>query len=394
VTNDARPLWLVLHGSAEFYGSDKVLLATFAELREDCAFKPVVILNQDGPLRGALAAAGVEVHCGAVTKIQRSMYTLGGLLRLPSELANTAKMLDEVAGGRRVGLVYSNTLAVLGGAVWARRRRLPHMWHVHEILQRPALVRKGLPWLADRLSDHVLANSRQTRVWLEREAHGLRDRVTTVFNGLGEIPPANAQSSAKVRALLGLKPGDVLATLAGRLNSWKGQSLLIEAMALLCASGRMGDLHVAIVGDVVPGQDAIRDRLLDQTAAAGLGSRVHFMPFVDDIWPIWHASDIGVVPSIEPEPFGMVAIEAMACGVPVVAAAHGGLVDIVDDGATGFLFPPRDAAALAQVLAKLSGDATLRARLGAAAAVRQARCFSLSTQVAQIRTAGMSLMRI
>ena len=388
-----RPLWLVVHGSAELYGSDKVLLATMAAMRDDPAFVPVVVLHDDGPLRAALHAAGVEVHVGGVTKIRRAMFTPGGVLRLPAQLAATGRMLEAVAAGRPVGLVYSNTLAVLGAAVWARRRRLPHLWHVHEILQHPALVRRGLPWLAARLSGHVLANSRQTQAWLEREAPSLLGRVSTVFNGLGAVPAPDAAAAAAVRQVLGVAPSDVLATLAGRLNAWKGQDLLIAAMALLGKQQRRGGLHVALVGAVLAGQEAVRDRLRAQVAAAGLQDRVQFLPFVDDIWPVWRASDIGVVPSTEPEPFGMVAIEAMACSVPVVAAAHGGLLDIVDDEVTGLLFQPRDAAALADALARLAGDAALRARLGAAGAARQAQHFSLAAQVAQTRAAGLALMQ-
>jgi glycosyltransferase involved in cell wall biosynthesis len=113
---------------------------------------------------------------------------------------------------------------------------------------------------------------------------------------------------------------------------------------------------------------------------------------VADIWPVWRASDIAVVPSTEPEPFGMVAIEAMACGLPVVAAAHGGLLDIVDDGRSGLLFTPRDADALAAALQRLAGDAALRQRLGSAGAQRQAEHFSLAAQVAQTRAAGLALM--
>jgi glycosyltransferase involved in cell wall biosynthesis len=83
----------------------------------------------------------------------------------------------------------------------------------------------------------------------------------------------------------------------------------------------------------------------------------------------------------------------MACGLPVVAAAHGGLLDIVDDGVSGVLFAPRDAAALAAALQRLADDAPLRARLGAAGAQRQAARFSLSAQVAQTRAAGLALAR-
>jgi len=112
---------------------------------------------------------------------------------------------------------------------------------------------------------------------------------------------------------------------------------------------------------------------------------VHFVAFRADIYPVWRASDIAVVPSIEPEPFGLVAIEAMACGVPVVAAAHGGLLDIVEHEVSGLLFTPRDVDALAHSLLRLAGDAALRQRLGAAGKLRQAAQFSIQSQVQQTR---------
>jgi glycosyltransferase involved in cell wall biosynthesis len=388
-----RPLWLVVHGSAEHYGSDKVLLATMAAMRDDPAFVPVVVLHEDGPLRAALYAAGVEVHVGGVTKIRRAMFTPGGMLRLPGQIAATGRMLETVAAGRPVGLVYSNTLAVLGAAVWAWRRRLPHLWHVHEILQHPTLVRRGLPWVASRLSGHVLANSRQTQIWLEAEQPGLRGRTSVAFNGLAEAPVATSRSIEAFRRSVGASDGDVVATLVGRFNHMKGQTLLVEALRGLRDVGRLGRLRVALVGDVYAGHKDYRAECAALIESVGLAERVTIMPFTNEIGPVWRGTDVAVVASTEPESFGMVAIEAMACSVPVVAAAHGGLLDIVDDEVTGLLFQPRDAAALADALARLAGDAALRARLGAAGAARQAQHFSLAAQVAQTRAAGLALMQ-
>jgi glycosyltransferase involved in cell wall biosynthesis len=112
---------------------------------------------------------------------------------------------------------------------------------------------------------------------------------------------------------------------------------------------------------------------------------VQFVRFVADIYPVWSASDIAVVPSLEPEPFGMVAIEAMACGLPVLAARHGGLLDIVEDGVTGLFFEPRDARSLAEMLFRLLKDPQLRARMGVAGAQRQRAMFSLQTQIERTR---------
>jgi glycosyltransferase involved in cell wall biosynthesis len=112
-----------------------------------------------------------------------------------------------------------------------------------------------------------------------------------------------------------------------------------------------------------------------------LADQCSFIPFVDDIWPVWFGMDIAVVPSTEPESFGMVAIEAMAAGVPVIAANHGGVLDILLHEQTGLLFPPRDALALADAIERLASDEPLRRRLGAAGATRQREFFSVERQV-------------
>jgi len=381
----ARPLLVFVHGSAELYGSDKVLLNLVTALSDEADFQPLVLLHEDGPLRAALQSAGIETHVGGVAKIERSMLRLQApwvlLLALQQSLAD----LDRVVGSRPVSAVYSNTLAVLGGAYYAWRRGFRHLWHVHEIIRRPAVVRLGLPWLANHFSHRVVSNSQQTELWLLEQSPGLRGRSAVIFNGLAPAPPACEADRRAFRASLGLNPTDVLVSLVGRLNHWKGQDLLVQALANLQVQGQLGALKAAIVGDVFAGHEDVRVALVAKVKQAGLAQHVHFVPFRADIYPVWWASDIAVVPSLEPEPFGLVAIEAMACGVPVVAAAHGGLLDIVEHEVSGLLFLPRDPVALAQALLRLAGDASLRQSLGAAGKMRQVAQFSLQSQVQQTR---------
>jgi len=391
--SETTPLALFLHGSAVLYGSDKVLLNVVVALRAEGVLLPVVVLNEDGPLRAALAAAGVEVHVATVVKIQRAMLGPALPWTVLCESRRAFADLDRIAGGRSVRLVYSNTLAVLGGAFWARQRGLPHLWHVHEMPSRPAFVSWALPRLASWFSQAVIANSNQTRIWLQKQAPALAGRTSVAFNGLAHTPMAAPSFAQEFRSRLGLAGTDVLVVLAGRINRMKGQDLLIEAASLLLETGMLGRLQFLIVGDTVPGDEALRDALSSRAEALGLGSRVRFLPFTEDIFGVWAAADIAVVPSTEPEAFGLVAIEAMACGRAVVAAAHGGVLDIVEDGVTGVLFPPRDAKALADALARLANDDGLRRRLGEAGPSRQRRLFSLEAQVASIGAVCASLVK-
>lgn len=99
---------------------------------------------------------------------------------------------------------------------------------------------------------------------------------------------------------------------------------------------------------------------------------VHDVPH-DQVLAAWPHAGVAVVPSVWPEPFGMVAVEALTAGVPVVASATGGLIDIVDDEVTGLLVPPGDADALAAAVRRLVEDRNLAERLGREGAVRAAR---------------------
>ncbi|MDO8336211.1 MAG: glycosyltransferase family 1 protein, partial [Candidatus Saccharibacteria bacterium] len=114
---------LLVHQSAEMYGSDKVLFFLADGLQKRKKFTPVVVLPEGGPLFNALADAGVEVHIGPVAKISRAVMTPMGLLKLAGQTLAAVRGLDRVVGGRKVAVVHSNTLAVLSGAIWALVRR-------------------------------------------------------------------------------------------------------------------------------------------------------------------------------------------------------------------------------------------------------------------------------
>lgn len=374
---------LFVHQSSELYGSDRVLLMLVIALKARGGFHPVVILPDNGPLHDELTRAGIETHVGSIAKISRAMFSAGGLVRLLRAVAQGLRDLDRVAAGRPVDVVHSNTVAVLTGAIWAWRRKVHHVWHVHEIILSPRLVSRALPRLVSWLSDGVIANSRQTEAWLLDVVPRLRTRCRVMFNGLPPVVTPSPDAVQRFRTKVGASEGEVVITLVGRINRWKGQEIFIEAAGALKARGLLGSARLAIVGSPAPGLEALVPELQSRIDALGLGNQMSFVSFDADIWPVWFGSDVAVVPSTEPEPFGMVAIEAMAAGLPVVAAGHGGLLDIVVPEQTGLLVAPRDSAALADAMQRLLQDAPLRRRLGQAGLLRQAQHFSLDAQVEQ-----------
>lgn len=154
----------------------------------------------------------------------------------------------------------------------------------------------------------------------------------------------------------------------GRLVPRKGVDLVIQALARLRADG-WDDLELVIVGGGEPGQgekDPEVTRLHGIAGELGVADRVIFRGRVPhDELPETIRSCDAIVCAPWYEPFGIVPLEAMSCGVPVVGAAVGGLLDSVVDGSTGILVPPRDPEAIASAVARVLSDPALARRLGA-----------------------------
>lgn len=373
---------LFVHQSADLYGSDKVLL-DLARGIQSHGFKPLALLPVEGPLLDRLRAAGVETHVLPLARLNRASFSPMGLLRLPGEIIKAVRAMDAILRGRKIDLVHSNTLAVLGGAFWARWHRVPHVWHVHELLVSPAIVRTGFPWLLKLMADRVICNSRMTERWLLDERSGLAPRTEVIWNG---IEPLQGNNPGDEKIVVFRKDvrcdeqGTLCVAMVGRINRMKGQSLLVDAASILWNEGVRHVVFV-MVGSPPHGQGHFLDQLLSRVATSPARERIAVRDFQADIWPVWCGCDIAVVPSAEPESFGLVAIEAMAAGKPLVAAAHGGLLDIVDDGKSGILVPPNDAMALAAALKRLIGDRALREEYGQAGRLRQRELFSLESQL-------------
>lgn len=372
---------LFVHQSAEMYGSDKVLFYLVQGLQARGDFEPVVVLPEDGPLHAALVAAGIEVHIAEVAKVSRSIATPAGLFRLGGTIFTGVRALHRIVGRRQVAVVHSNTLAVLAGAAWAVSKRKPHLWHVHEIIVAPKLVSKAFPWLVRWLADRVMANSTLTERWLVAAQPALASRSVVVFNSLPRVEKPSPQTIHAFRARVGASQDDVVVTLAGRINRMKGQGLLIEAAAELQRRGKANGMRFVIAGDAAPGLAGLPAQLKAQVSTLGLDKHFTFLPFIDDVWPMWFGTDIAVVPSTEPEAFGMVAIEAMAAGVPVIAAGHGGLLDIVIHEKTGLIFSPGNTTAFTKALERLASNNMLRHSYGAAGKIRQQDFFSIKKQI-------------
>ncbi|MEA2273786.1 MAG: hypothetical protein QOI98_2494 [Solirubrobacteraceae bacterium] len=348
---------LYLHSSSGRYGADRQLHLIATGLDPD-RYRALVVLPEEGPLVDDLRAAGVEVLVRPLAVIRRELMSPGGLRGIAAARRRDRRELAALIHEREVALVHTNTSVTLGGFVAAPRARVPHVCHVREIyagfgaiwpLWRRALTR------ADALACVSEA---------VREQFGASPRARVVHDGLPALPERAPREAA--RRVLGVAPEAFACAVLGRISSWKGQEVLVEALARepLRSTGAIA----LVAGAPWPGQEHRLAALLELVHRLGLGERVRFLGFRDDVENVYGAADAIVVPSTAPDPLPNAALEAAAAGCCVVASNHGGLPEIVHHGETGLLFAPGDADALGRALAELAADSGRVERLGAAAA--------------------------
>ena len=218
-----------------------------------------------------------------------------------------------------------------------------------------------------RLTDRAIAVSESTRDFLVRQRHVPASRVRVIWNGapLDEFAPVATEKAAAVRRELGLPTDAVVIGSIGRLNEQKGHRYLIEAAArVLPAAPRA---RVLVVGD-----GDLQGALEEQARALGIADGVLFAGHRDDVPAVLGAVDVFSISSTY-EGTPLTLFEAMAAGKAIVSTAVDGCREVIEDGVTGVLVPPRDPDALAAALTKLVADPGRREGLGRAARQASAR---------------------
>ncbi|RBP34665.1 glycosyltransferase involved in cell wall biosynthesis [Oceanihabitans sediminis] len=336
---------LYIHQSAELYGSDKTLLylANGINIRPD--FNVIVVIPNDGPLKKKLEAHHIKVIISPIIKVSRSMFTIKSLLLLPFTIITSVNKLKKALKGTKVDIVHSNTLAVLVGAFYAKKYKIRHIWHVHEIIEKPKIVSSIFPVIVDLFSSEVVFNSNASKTFLCNKRPRLLKKSHIVLNGLDREAPKTSTAKIKnIRTnLFKVEKHDVVLGLVGRINKWKGQLLLLEAFKNV--KPEFNNLKLIFIGSPPPNQDYFIHDLQNKIEEYKLENDCRIVPFQNNIWGIWDSIDIAVIPSTEPEPFGLVALEAMLAKKLIIAANHGGLVEIILPE-TGYLFAPNDVKSL------------------------------------------------
>lgn len=289
----------------------------------------------------------------------------------------------------KIDLVHTGTALTLSGPLAAKEAGVPHVWHVKECVGAQNRIHFPMPdsemvaYFSD-LSKCVITMS-------DYIAQVFRDHhcpnVEVLPDGV-ELEPYLHGDSRNLRKQLGLTPDqELVGMVAGLTSTWKRHEVYVRMVAEL-AKRRPQTQFIAIGPRVHKARwphdlgKAYCDHLLrlaDQLAPPG---RLQFLDFIPDPPDIMRSLDV-LVHTCDIEPFGRIAIEAMAAGTPVVGPTSGGIAETVVDGETGLLAEAGNPSAFADATERLLADPDLRRRLGAGGQARARTHYSLGRHVEQ-----------
>jgi glycosyltransferase involved in cell wall biosynthesis len=367
---------LYLNPGAQLGGAEISLLDLISSVRAaEPHWELFLVTGEQGPLIDKAMELGVQTQ---VVTFPKHLARLGDsgkrLFSLVWQLAKSASAtalyilkLRRSVAAIRPDLIHSNGFKMHVLAIWARAGRVPVLWHVRDYVSSRFLMRRLLRCHASRCAA-VLGNSKSVVADVNQVC---RDRVRSVciYNAIDLTRYTPAGARADLDSLSGLRtaPDETLRIgLIATMAHWKGHRVFLRALAKLPEDLRY---RAYIVGGAIYQTDNSQLRLealMEFASELGIADRVGFTGFVADTAGAMRALDIVVHASTEPEPFGRVVAEGLACGRAVIYSRAGGTTELVTDGWDALGHPPGDETALAAQILKLAQNPALRERLGRA----------------------------
>lgn len=361
---------LILGASSDLYGGSKIL-AIVANILQEGKHKPIVVVSEHGELIGELNRLGVEVRIVRLGILRRKYFSVPGILNRIKVNRSAWKALGKLIDEEKIDIVYSNTTGVLIGAFLAKKKNIKHIWHIHEIITKPKTFTRILGRLVNKYADNVIVVSDAVKNhWKE---YINTTNINRIYNGIDTS--IYTRSEGLLRKELNLKETDLLIGMIGRVNHWKGQDFFIDIARQIL--NHEPNTKFIIAGDAYPGNEHLVDKMLDRLNNELPPQSVFYIGYRTDIPSILKSIDIFVLPSILPDPFPTVILEAMASSKPVVATNHGGALEMVAHMETGIIIPHDNVEESAEELLKLIRDREKMVTMGELGNIRINTLFSL-----------------
>lgn len=320
-------------------------------------FECHVVVPAEPPLRAEYEACGAAVHLVPMERISRS-HGMETWARYGAEWPVAVGRLAKLVRALDIDLVHTNSLHSWYGWAAASITRRPHVWHAREITVQSNAALRVEQVLTKHFATRVIAMSQAI-------ADQLPGADVVVIHETVDPDEFSPTRAGRFREAAGIPDDAPLVGAAGRIDTWKGFDVLLDAFPRV--RERCPDAHLVVAGGPVTGKEAYADAL--HVLAATLPN-THWLGPRTDLPDVLADLDVLAMPSTEPEPYGLVAVEALASGVPVVMTDAGGPREIAEHATPGAarLVPIGDAAALADALL-----GTLAARGRSTAGSRRAR---------------------
>ncbi|HEX8390713.1 MAG TPA: glycosyltransferase family 4 protein [Longimicrobium sp.] len=368
-----------LSASGALGGAERALLDLLASLRSaQPSWSLCVVAGEDGPLLGRVRELGVESR---LLPFPRALSSLGdagsaaggmgragllaGMAAAGPAAAAYALRLRRMLGDLAPDIIHTNGFKMHLLAAGAGPRGVPVVWHLHDFVSARPAMRGLLRAAAGRcaaalaVSDAVAADA--------RTAFGAGFAVHTVLNAvdLSRFRPEGEALDLAARAgLRPAPPSTVNVGLVATMGLWKGHEVFLRALAALPADAAVRGYVVGGGIYRTAGSEVSVDDLRRRAADLGIADRVGFTGLVEDPAAAMRALDVVVHASTQPEPFGLVIAEAMACGRALIVSDAGGAREIVHPEHDALTAVPGDAASLSSAIQRLAADPALRAELG------------------------------
>jgi len=340
-------------------GAERVCLMLSGSLQQR-GHRVILLCKRDEAMLAEAAQRGLETRTPGLSGKFNPLVALG-ILRIAREVG--------------AGVIHTHlSTASQWGGVAGRLGGIPVVSHVHAMNSRYFFM----------LADAMVACSEGVRRHIIGQGVSA-DRICTVYNGIESKRLQFSGDAAQVRSALGITADTPVIACIAHLADKKGQADLIRAVALLRA--KWPDLHCFFVGT---GENM--DSLRRQAEEAGVGQRAVLLGYRSDAVAIMNAVDCVLLPSLGKEGLPLVLLEAALLGKPAICSNIPGNNEVVLDGLTGLLFPPGDAAALADRIDVLLADKEQRRRMGDAARERAEREFTIEAMTDRVELLYRRLM--
>jgi glycosyltransferase involved in cell wall biosynthesis len=379
---------LFLSHAANLAGAEICLLDLLKCLNKD-RYESLVLVAKEGPLKNKISELGIKVVYFPIPRwiATRNEYSRWHFRKVIFELLARIRFLNKLISREKIDIIYTNTITIIDGAISAKIKRLPHIWHIHEIIYRDSALIPYLPFpfikfLVNKFSSKIIVVSNAVARAISFKNNGkFSKKISIIYNGVdtkvfSQTDTINKES--KVRIDLKVEEKTKLVVLIGSFIKEKGHIDFIKAAKIISLA--FNDVKFTIIGD---GNKEYKNKLIDMVSKLGLKDKTYFLDFREDIIPIYHSMDMLVSASWN-EALPRTIMEAMSCGKPVVATQTEGAKEMVADNKTGFLVSIKSPEELAEAVIRLLSDSQLALYMGRLARQRAIQLFSLERYISNI----------